>query len=326
MAKEYVKGTWTDEDLAGPPRYDISEDGGAPIHENVQIDLATDVAIAGTPVNAARMAHIEDGIDGLDSFLRDVASELTIASGAIDVTKSRHKLQPEGGNTDDLIDINGMAADTELVLYVSDPGTDTITIKHGAGNISCFAGADIELSEGFVKCYYDGTTVYVYGGARAQASVAEINTGTNTTKTVNPDAFAGSKFGMRLATIQVLAADSDWSTGDGKLYLRMPAELAGFNLVSVGMSVLTKSTSGIPTLQIARGRQASATADYSFSDVLSTKLTIDANEFDSRTAATAAVINTTVDDLAEGDLLRFDIDVAGTGTKGCWVTLGIQLP
>lgn len=326
MSKDYTPGSWDDEVLAGPTRYDIKEDGGEPIHEDVQISLATDVAVAGTGLSAALMNNIEAGVDSLDSFLRDVASELTISSGAIAVTKSRHKLQPESSTADDLETISGIPADTFLILYAGDPGTDVITLKHGTGNLSCFAGNDIELSHGFVICYCDGSTVFVYGGARAQASAAEINAGTNATKTINPDAFAASKFGIRLPTVQVLTADTAWTVGDGKIYFRIPAELAGFNVVSAGMSVLTKSTSGIPTLQIARGRQASPTSDFSFSDMLSTKLTIDENEFDSRTAATPAVIDGTVDDLAEGDLLRFDIDVAGTGTMGCWVTLGFQLP
>jgi hypothetical protein len=60
--------------------------------------------------------------------------------------------------------------------------------------------------------------------------------------------------------------------------------------------------------------------------MLSTKLTIDASEKDSSTAATAAVIDTSHDDVATGDELRIDIDVAGTGAKGLMVEMQFQLP
>jgi hypothetical protein len=60
--------------------------------------------------------------------------------------------------------------------------------------------------------------------------------------------------------------------------------------------------------------------------MLSTKLTIDANETDSSTAANAAVIDGAHDDVATGDMLRIDIDVAGTGAKGLMVEMQFQLP
>ena len=69
MAKTYTKNTWTDEVLADDERYNILEDDGTPISEDVQIALATAVATAGSPVNAARMNNIEEGIDALDDVL-----------------------------------------------------------------------------------------------------------------------------------------------------------------------------------------------------------------------------------------------------------------
>lgn len=77
---------------------------------------------------------------------------------------------------------------------------------------------------------------------------------------------------------------------------------------------------------ITRGRQSSATSDFTYVDMLSTPITIDANEYDSKDAATQPVINTANDDLATGDVIRIDVDVAGTGTKGLNVSLSFQLP
>lgn len=108
------------------------------------------------------------------------------------------------------------------------------------------------------------------------------------------------------------------TTGDGKAYFTIPAALNGMNLVSVAAALTTVSSSGIPTVQIANVTDAV--------DMLSTKLTIDATELTSYTAATPAVIDTTKDDVVTGDLLRIDVDVAGTGAKGLSVVLGFQLP
>lgn len=48
-----------DEVLAGEPRYNIKTDGGSSIYNNVQIDLATNVTTAGTPLNKALFDSIQ---------------------------------------------------------------------------------------------------------------------------------------------------------------------------------------------------------------------------------------------------------------------------
>lgn len=163
-------------------------------------------------------------------------------------------------------------------------------------------------------------------GVSELATAAETTTGTDAARAVTPDGLAGSDFGKRVASIQVIAGTDALAIGDGQAYLRIPAELNGYNLVGVAAAVVTKSTSGTPTVQIARGRQSSPTTAHSFVDMLSTLITIDSNEYDSKDAASAAVINTANDDVATGDLIRVDVDVAGTGTQGLIVTLIFQLP
>lgn len=108
------------------------------------------------------------------------------------------------------------------------------------------------------------------------------------------------------------------TTGDGKAYFRCPAEISGYNLTRVAAHVTTVSTSGTPTIQIHNVTQAA--------DMLSTRITIDANEKDSKDATTPAVIDTSNDDVATGDELRFDVDVAGTGTKGLIVEMKFEDP
>lgn len=150
------------------------------------------------------------------------------------------------------------------------------------------------------------------------ATIAETNTGTDTGRSVTPDGLAGSIFGEKLVYIKVLANDTALTTGDGKAYFTIPDALNGMNLVDADAAVYTASSSGTPTIQI---HNLTDTAD-----MLSTLITIDANEYSSYTAATPPVINGAADDVATGDRIRIDVDVAGTGTAGLDVILTFQLP
>lgn len=110
---------------------------------------------------------------------------------------------------------------------------------------------------------------------------------------------------------------SDTSTGDGKAYAHIPNSLNGLNLVEVHAEVITAGTTNTTDIQIHNLTQAA--------DMLSTKLTIDSTETGSDTAATAAVIDTANDDVAENDVIRIDVDaVHSTPAKGLLVTLGFE--
>jgi hypothetical protein len=113
--------------------------------------------------------------------------------------------------------------------------------------------------------------------------------------------------------IKVFADDTVVTTGAGKFVFEIPPDLDGTNLTFVRAFVTTVSSSGLPTVQIRNVTQAA--------DMLTTKVTIDASEKSSRTATTAAVIDTANDDAADGDQIAVDVDVAGTGAKGLGVIL-----
>jgi hypothetical protein len=74
-------------------------------------------------------------------------------------------------------------------------------------------------------------------------------------------------------------------------------------------TVATASTCGKPTIQIQQNAL----------DILSTEITIDANEKTSRTAAVAPVIADNTMDI--NGVMTFDVDIAGTGTTGLVVYL-----
>ena len=96
------------------------------------------------------------------------------------------------------------------------------------------------------------------------------------------------------------------TTGTAKVTFRMPFAMT---LTAVRASLTTASSSGVPTVDINEGG----------STILSTKLTIDANEKTSTTAATPAVISDTA--LADDAEITIDIDVAGTSAAGLKVAL-----
>jgi len=139
-----------------------------------------------------------------------------------------------------------------------------------------------------------------------------IEAGADVTDSTNVNATV-----KRIVVIKCIADDTALTVADGKAYFTVPIELNGMNLISVGAHVYTVSSSGLPTFQIHNLTDAQ--------DMLSTALTIDATEKDSKDATTPAVINTTYDDVATGDELRFDCDVAGTSTKGWEIRMGFQL-
>ncbi len=96
------------------------------------------------------------------------------------------------------------------------------------------------------------------------------------------------------------------TTGNAKVTFRMPFAMT---LTAVRASLTTASSSGLPTFDINEGGTT----------ILSTKLSIDATEKTSTTAATAAVISDSA--LADDAEITIDIDVAGTGAKGAKVYL-----
>jgi hypothetical protein len=139
--------------------------------------------------------------------------------------------------------------------------------------------------------------------------------------------FSG-EYGKRTLSVLVsgsASADSALATGDGLVAIPVDTTLNGMNLVAVKAYVTTVSSSGAPLFQVRRSRRTAATT-RTIVDMLSTGVSIDASEFESADAATAAVINTSNDDVQTGDILLIDCDTAGTGTKGAQVLLTFQLP
>ena len=209
-----------------------------------------------------------------------------------------------------------------------------------AGAITGYQAFDDAMSNNDT-CYYMITAVDGNGiptGAWEAGLGTFTDTDTLTRTTVHASTNAGAAVDLAAGTKRVTLSQTAYvlkgtavvtllvsdpagdaiTTGDGKTYWRVPSVLNGMNLTAVAAAVTTVSSSGIPTVQIHNLTQAA--------DMLSTKLTIDASETDSSTAAAAAVIDAANDDVATADMLRIDIDVAGTGAKGLMVEMQFRIP
>ncbi len=156
-------------------------------------------------------------------------------------------------------------------------------------------------------------------GVSELTTTAEVDTGTDTSRTITPDALAGSYCATKSVQMAIFDFTTEVATGDGKFYFHVPTALDGMNLVAVHAEVITAGTTGTTDIQI-----------YNLTDtvdMLSTKITIDSGETGSDTAATPPVIDTDNDDVATNDVIRIDVDaVSTTAPEGLLVTMEFRLP
>ena len=157
-------------------------------------------------------------------------------------------------------------------------------------------------------------------GALEIATTAEINTSTDADRAMTPDLFAASNYGIRYVQIMAVAADTDLTVADGLAYFHVPAGLNGMDLVEVHAEVFTAPVGSTATFEISLNGAST--------QMLSTNITIDASETGSDTAATAAVINTSTDDVDTNDLIQINCTQVGSSTagKGLLVTMGFRIP
>ena len=120
---------------------------------------------------------------------------------------------------------------------------------------------------------------------------------------------SGSAVGLPEHMVVALSDETtNLTTGTGKLTMRAPFAMRLTDLPRASLS--TASTSGLVTVDINEAGTSVLGAN---------KLSIDANELTSTTAATPTTIADAL--IADDAQIRFDIDAAGTGARGLKVTL-----
>jgi hypothetical protein len=132
----------------------------------------------------------------------------------------------------------------------------------------------------------------------------------------------GDPVGSITRSVQLTAFDysTNVAVGDGAAYFVVPSALNGMSLVSCAAYAIVAGTTGTTNVQIARIRSGTPV------DMLSTVLSIDSTETGTDTAATAAVINASNDDVATHDRIRIDVDaVSTTAPRGLIVVLNFEV-
>lgn len=198
-------------------------------------------------------------------------------------------------------DIGGAAGN-----FVHVTGTTTITAlgsaQAGARRVVRFAGA--------LTLTHNATSLILPTGSNITTAANDcavfVSEGSGNWRCVAYQRASGAAlapFGSNTQSIGVACSDETTAltTGTAKATFRMPY---AFTLTAVRASVNTAPTGAVLTVDI----------NQNGSSILSTKLTIDAGEKTSTTAATAAVISdTTLDDDAE---ITIDIDTVGSTVAG----------
>ncbi len=99
-----------------------------------------------------------------------------------------------------------------------------------------------------------------------------------------------------------------------KAVTRVPLKLNGGLIIGVVAFCDTPSTSGVVTIDVKKNNVS----------IFTVLVSIDANEKDSTTATTAAVLNSSQTTIAVGDILKAEVSAAGSGVLYCGVEITIR--
>jgi len=230
------------------------------------------------------------------------AAAVTFGAGAIKAAEEAEQVQKRVGAiikaTGALVSNATFVIPSQTKTYVvwnATSGAYTLTIKTSGGT-------GIAVTQGkkaIIMC--DGTDCFMAqetATATPAALGASASAGTSTVPSASDHVHQ-----RQLECLAIAIGDETTAitTGTAKVTFRMPY---AFTVTAVRASLTTVSSSGTPTFDI----------NENGTTILSTKLTIDASEKTSTTAATAAVISDSA--LADDAEITIDVDTAGTGAAG----------
>ena len=177
MAKLYTKTVWNDEVLAGAERFDINDNGGTPIEENVEIELVTAVVTAGTPLNAENLNNIEEGIDAIDDRLDDLETEVdTKLLGAYGCRLATNTSQNISNNTWTALAFDAETFDDDT-MHDNSTNNSRVTIKEAGRYLvtgSALYNQNNAVGSRMAAIYVNGA-LYSYGSSRIAGSATNTD-------------------------------------------------------------------------------------------------------------------------------------------------------
>jgi len=282
------------------------------------VGTVTSVGVSGTNgIEVASSPVTGSGTIALSVNAGTLRSHLNVADGANNYVHPNHSgdvtSTGDGATTIANLAVATGKIANQAVTYakIQNVGTGTFLGRTaaGTGSVTALTSADTFVS----------TATTSVAGRVQLATDSEVTTASATNRAITPNALRTSIYGRRSFFIQVSNPNSvPIVAQDSLATLFIPADINNWDLIAVSAQCTVASSSGLPTVQIRNVTDSV--------NMLSTALTIDANEKTSHTAATPAVINTSVDDVQTGDQIEINVTNSGTGTKGLHVVLTFQKP
>lgn len=288
-----------------------------------------DAPATDTPINATRLGHIEDGIEtasltpgpkgdpGNPGPPGDPGADSTVpgpkgdpGDPGADSTVPGPKGDPGADST-----VPGPPGDPGSPGDPGDPGPPGVVVAAAPATYNSgtqTVGVAVGTTAGTVAA---GNDTRIVGALQATNNLSDLTNAAAARANLGLASLQAAK------TLQLMTSDPNGApltTGIGKVWWTVPADLNGFKVTAVHASVTTPSTSGLPTVQFTNATTAAA--------ILSTAASIDINEATSYTAATPPVVNAATNTLTTGNQLRVDVTTAGTGTKGLSVLFTLSPP
>ena len=157
-------------------------------------------------------------------------------------------------------------------------------------------------------------------GVSELATDAEINTSTDTGRTITPAAFSDSNYGIRYVGIVVADSGTALTTGDGKAYFHIPAGLAGMDLMEAHAEVNTAPVGSTIIIEVSKNGAST--------QMLTTNITIAAGDTGSDQTTAPVFATDGSEAVATNDLIQININQIGSSTAGSGliVTLGFRIP
>ena len=187
-------------------------------------------------------------------------------------------------------------------------GTDgALTLANLAGTGGLVLTATSSASTGIVVASTGSIQMGSYGSGTFTGTAAKMLAVDSSGNIIEEDVATVSPRSLTVACSDETTA---LTTGTEKATFRMPEAAT---ITGVRASLTTAPVGSVLTVDVNKGGTS----------VLSTKLTIDAGEKTSTTAATAAVIDTNQDDVADDTEMTIDIDTVGSTTAGAGLKVTI---